>query len=74
MQTKSDGSQSEIEGATSASYTLTCNDIDSLVSVSCEPVRSDGARGPAVVSDHIGTIIPGMCNLKDNSVNWSTAY
>ncbi|XP_020096671.1 187-kDa microtubule-associated protein AIR9 isoform X2 [Ananas comosus] len=62
--TKSDGSQSEIEGATSASYTLTCNDIDSLVSVSCEPVRSDGARGPAVVSDHIGTIIPGPPTCK----------
>nr|XP_010905429.1 187-kDa microtubule-associated protein AIR9 isoform X2 [Elaeis guineensis] len=57
--TSSDGTQSEIKGATTASYTLTCNDIGVLVSVSCEPVRNDWARGPIVVSEYIGPILPG---------------
>ncbi|KAG1348232.1 putative 187-kDa microtubule-associated protein AIR9 [Cocos nucifera] len=57
--TSSDGTQSEIKGATTASYSLTCNDIGFLVFVSCEPVRNDWARGPIVVSEYIGPILPG---------------
>ncbi|KAJ0081734.1 hypothetical protein Patl1_11265 [Pistacia atlantica] len=59
MQTSSDGTQSEIRGATSASYILSVEDIGFFVSVSCEPVRSDWARGPIVLSEQIGPIIPG---------------
>ncbi|KAJ6832033.1 187-kDa microtubule-associated protein AIR9 [Iris pallida] len=58
--TSPDGAQSEIKGATTASYTLSCSDIGSFVSVSCEPVRSDWARGPIVLSQHIGPITPGL--------------
>ncbi|KAK9267176.1 hypothetical protein L1049_009596 [Liquidambar formosana] len=55
----SDGTQSEVKGATTASYMLSVEDIDFFVSVSCEPVRSDWARGPIVLSEQIGPIIPG---------------
>ncbi|KAK7852586.1 187-kda microtubule-associated protein air9 [Quercus suber] len=57
--TSSDGMQSEIWGATTASYMLSVEDIGFFVSVSCEPVRSDWARGPIVLSEQIGPIIPG---------------
>ncbi|XP_010923670.1 187-kDa microtubule-associated protein AIR9 isoform X1 [Elaeis guineensis] len=57
--TSSDGAQKEIKGARTASYTLTCDDIGFFVSVSCEPVRNDWARGPIVVSEYIGPILPG---------------
>ncbi|XP_078162701.1 outer arm dynein light chain 1 protein isoform X2 [Carex rostrata] len=57
--TDSDGIKTEVEGATSASYTLTLGDIGSRISVSCEPVRNDGARGPVVISEHLGPILPG---------------
>ncbi|XP_038987888.1 187-kDa microtubule-associated protein AIR9 isoform X2 [Phoenix dactylifera] len=57
--TSSDGTQKEIKGATTTSYTLTCDDIGFFVSVSCEPVRNDWARGPIVVSEYIGPILPG---------------
>lgn len=60
LQTDSDGIKTEVEGATSASYTLTLGDIGSRISVSCEPVRNDGARGPVVISEHLGPILPGM--------------
>lgn len=60
MQSSSDGMQTEIRGATSASYMLSVDDIGCFVSVSCEPVRSDCARGPTVLSEQIGPIIPGM--------------
>lgn len=59
MQTGSDGSQAEVSGATTSSYMLSVDDIDSFISVSCEPVRSDRARGPIVVSEQIGPIVPG---------------
>jgi len=36
------------------------DDIGSFISVSCEPVRSDWARGPMVLSEQIGPIIPGI--------------
>ncbi|KAF5205341.1 Microtubule-associated air9-like protein [Thalictrum thalictroides] len=55
----SDGTQNEIRGAGSVSYTLSIEDIGFLVSVSCEPVRSDLARGATVVSEQIGPVIPG---------------
>lgn len=59
LQTSSDGVQSEIVGATDASYSLSFDDIGFLVSVSCEPVRSDLARGPIILSEHIGPVLPG---------------
>lgn len=59
FRTSSDGMQSEIWGATTASYMLSVEDIGFFVSVSCEPVRSDWARGPIVLSEQIGPIIPG---------------
>ncbi|WOL15331.1 microtubule-associated protein [Canna indica] len=63
--TSSDGMQSEVKGATTSSYTLTLNDIGFLVSVSCEPYRSDGARGPTITSEYVGPILPGppSCRL-----------
>ncbi|XP_077243847.1 outer arm dynein light chain 1 protein [Tasmannia lanceolata] len=54
-----DGTQSEIKGATSSSYTISKDDIGGLISVSCEPVRSDWARGPTALSEQIGHIVPG---------------
>lgn len=66
-QTTSDGTQTEIRGATTASYMLSIDDIDFFISVSCEPVRSDWARGPTVLSEQIGPVIAGnefiSCNL-----------
>ncbi|KAF2317884.1 hypothetical protein GH714_041204 [Hevea brasiliensis] len=59
FRTSSDGTQSEIRDATAMSYELSIDDIGFLISVSCEPVRSDWARGPIVVSEQIGPIIPG---------------
>ncbi|KAL0011814.1 hypothetical protein SO802_006922 [Lithocarpus litseifolius] len=59
FRTSSDGMQSEIWGATTASYMLSVEDIGFFVSISCEPVRSDWARGPIVLSEQIGPIIPG---------------
>lgn len=59
MQTSLDGTQSEIRGVTTTSYMLSVEDIGFFVSVSCEPVRSDWARGPIVLSEQIGPIVPG---------------
>lgn len=59
MQTSSDGTKKEIAGATVASYMPSIDDIGSFISVSCEPVRSDWARGPMVLSEQIGPIMPG---------------
>ncbi|KAF5472567.1 hypothetical protein F2P56_009278 [Juglans regia] len=59
FRTSSDGIQSEIKGATTASYKLSVDDIGFFISVSCEPVRSDWARGPIVLSEQMGPIIPG---------------
>lgn len=60
MQTSSDGTQVEIRGATTASYVPTVDDIGFFISVSCEPIRSDWARGPLVLSEQMGPIIPGI--------------
>ncbi|KAK8918454.1 hypothetical protein KSP39_PZI021232 [Platanthera zijinensis] len=57
--TSSDGTITEVESAKSSSYKLSCKDIGFLISVSCEPIRSDGVYGPTVTSGHIGPIIPG---------------
>lgn len=35
------------------------DDIGCFISISCEPVRSDWARGPVVLSEKIGPVIPG---------------
>ncbi|CAK7350156.1 unnamed protein product [Dovyalis caffra] len=59
FRTSSDGTQFEIRGAATGSYMLSVDDIGFFVSVSCEPVRSDWARGPIVLSEQIGPIIPG---------------
>ncbi|CAN1227773.1 187-kDa microtubule-associated protein AIR9 [Linum grandiflorum] len=55
----SDGTQFEIPGANASSYTMVFDDIGSYVSVSCEPVRSDWSRGPVVLSEQVGPIVPG---------------
>ncbi|KAM7256967.1 hypothetical protein ACFE04_012708 [Oxalis oulophora] len=59
LRTSSDGMQTEVRGATTASYMLSIDDIGFFISVSCEPVRSDWARGPVVLSEQVGPIIPG---------------
>lgn len=63
LQTSPEGIQSEIGGVTTSTYTITINDIGFLISVSCEPVRSDLVRGPIVISEYIGPIVPGMSVL-----------
>ncbi|KAF3614740.1 hypothetical protein FXO38_35488, partial [Capsicum annuum] len=42
-----------------SSYKLSIDDIGSFISVSCEPVRNDWARGPIVISEQVGPIVPG---------------
>ncbi|KAL6991640.1 187-kDa microtubule-associated protein air9, partial [Sarracenia purpurea var. burkii] len=59
FRSSSDGTQREIKDATTSSYTLLADDIGFFLSVSCEPVRNDWARGPIVLSEKIGPIIPG---------------
>ncbi|KAL3522822.1 hypothetical protein ACH5RR_015656 [Cinchona calisaya] len=60
IRTSSDGNRNEITGATSPSYMLSVDDIGYFVSVSCEPVRSDWAHGPTVISEQVGPIVPGL--------------
>lgn len=60
LQTSSDGTHIEIIGATASSYMLSVADIGYFISVSCEPVRSDWARGPIVLSEQVGPIMPGI--------------
>ena len=60
LQTSNDGTLNEIKDAKDVSYPLSIDDIGFMVSVSCEPLRSDSARGPTVVSEQIGPILPGM--------------
>ncbi|KAF5752705.1 microtubule-associated protein [Tripterygium wilfordii] len=59
FRTSSDGTQIEIRAATTSGYMLSVEDIGFFISVSCEPVRSDWARGPVVLSEQIGPIISG---------------
>lgn len=56
--TRPDGTQRQIKGATDCTYTVRTEDIDGLLCVSCEPIRSDGAKGPVVVSHPIGPVVP----------------
>lgn len=56
--TRQDGTQREIKGATQETYTLQSEDIDGLLCVSCEPVRSDGVTGPVAVSSTVGPVAP----------------
>ncbi|KAJ1287736.1 hypothetical protein BS78_02G033400 [Paspalum vaginatum] len=55
----SDGAEKEIEGATSSSYTLKCDEIGFYISVLCKPVRNDGVHGSLASTEAIGPIIPG---------------
>ncbi|XP_057544940.1 187-kDa microtubule-associated protein AIR9 [Amaranthus tricolor] len=55
----SSGQKLEISDAITASYTLSVDDVGCFISVSCEPVRSDWARGPVVLSEQLGPIVPG---------------
>ncbi|CAK9158189.1 unnamed protein product, partial [Ilex paraguariensis] len=55
----SDGIQIEVNGAINSSYMLSVDDIGLFISVSCEPVRIDWARGPIVLSEQIGPIVAG---------------
>ncbi|XP_068655160.1 187-kDa microtubule-associated protein AIR9-like isoform X2 [Aristolochia californica] len=57
--TNPDGTEREITSASASSYTPLKEDIGCLISVSCEPVRSDWACGPTVISEKVGPIIPG---------------
>ncbi|GMH20814.1 hypothetical protein Nepgr_022656 [Nepenthes gracilis] len=59
FRTSSHGHQIEINGVTAPSYTLSVDDINFFISVSCDPVRSDSARGATVLSEQLGPIIPG---------------
>ncbi|XWS67442.1 hypothetical protein CRYUN_Cryun04dG0006800 [Craigia yunnanensis] len=59
FRTSSDGFQCEIRVANASSYMLSVDDIGFFISVSCEPVRSDWARGPIVLSEQIGPILGG---------------
>ncbi|KAH6830710.1 Outer arm dynein light chain 1 protein [Perilla frutescens var. hirtella] len=59
FRTSSDSTHNEIKGATSSSYMLSVEDIGFFISVSCEPIRSDLARGPIVLSEQVGPIVSG---------------
>ncbi|GKC64572.1 hypothetical protein Tco_1097170, partial [Tanacetum coccineum] len=59
FRTSSDGMQKEVADATASSYLLSLDDIGYFISVSCEPVRKDCARGPIVLSEQIGPVPPG---------------
>jgi hypothetical protein len=74
VQTSSDGMQSEIRGASSASYMLSVDDIGFFISVSCEPVRTDWARGPIVLSEQMGPIIPGTMLISSFDIYFHQLY
>jgi hypothetical protein len=69
FRTSPDGTQTEVKDVATSSYNLSIEDIGFLISVSCEPIRSDWARGPIVLSEQIGPIISGppTCNLLEFS-------
>ncbi|CAM6071507.1 unnamed protein product [Sphagnum tenellum] len=50
--------QCEIEGATQQSYTVSVDDLEGMICVSCQPVRSDGVTGPVTVSAPVGPVLP----------------
>ncbi|PHT55656.1 hypothetical protein CQW23_04142 [Capsicum baccatum] len=59
FRTSSSGTNIEVNDAMTSSYKLSIDDIGSFISVSCEPVRNDWARGPIVISEQVGPIVPG---------------
>ncbi|CAH9134676.1 unnamed protein product [Cuscuta epithymum] len=65
FKTISDGRRIEINGATDSSYLLSLDDVGYFISVSCEPIRCDWARGAIVLSEQVGPILPGppTCHL-----------
>lgn len=69
LQTSSNGANTEISGATSSSYMLSVDDIGYFISVCCELIRSDWARGPIVLSEQVGPIVPGI--LLENWISFS---
>ncbi|ESQ52069.1 hypothetical protein EUTSA_v10016130mg [Eutrema salsugineum] len=64
FRTNSDRTPCEIKGATTSSYLLSVDDIGFFISVSYEPVRSDWARGPTVISEITGPIVAGHPNCQ----------
>ncbi|XP_023758150.1 187-kDa microtubule-associated protein AIR9 isoform X1 [Lactuca sativa] len=64
FRTSLDGMQSEVADAATSSYLLSLDDIGFSISVSCEPVRKDLARGPIVLSEQIGPISSGPPTCK----------
>lgn len=60
MQTSSSGTNIEVNDEMTSSYKLSIHDIGYFISVSCEPVRNDWARGPIVISEQVGPIVPGI--------------
>ena len=54
-----DGKQLSISGATGYTYTCQTENINSHLFVSCEPTRSDGVKGPVVISQHVGPVLSG---------------
>ncbi|KMZ63756.1 hypothetical protein ZOSMA_39G00270, partial [Zostera marina] len=65
------GITNEIEGARDSSYLLSYKDIGSMLCVSCEPIRNDGARGSTVISHLVGPILPGPPICKSIQFNGS---
>ncbi|CAM6096301.1 unnamed protein product [Calypogeia fissa] len=58
--TRPDGTQREIKGATDLAYVVRPEDIGGLLCVSCEPMRSDGVRGPLAISPVVGPVTPAL--------------
>ncbi|CAM8932942.1 unnamed protein product [Rhodiola kirilowii] len=71
FRTSSDGTQTEVRGATAASYILSVDDIGCFISVSCEPQRNDGARGAIVFSEQLGPVMPGPPTCQSLHLNGS---
>ncbi|XP_009597927.1 187-kDa microtubule-associated protein AIR9 [Nicotiana tomentosiformis] len=59
FRTSSSGTNLEVNDARTSSYKLSIGDIGFSIYVSCEPVRNDWARGPIVISEQVGPIVPG---------------
>ncbi|KZV48806.1 hypothetical protein F511_09227 [Dorcoceras hygrometricum] len=84
FRTSSSGTHVEIGGPIASSYTLTVDDIGFFVSLSCEPIRNDGAHGPIVHSEQVGPIVPGppTCHslefhgslIEGERINFSASY
>ncbi|KAI5082186.1 hypothetical protein GOP47_0001929 [Adiantum capillus-veneris] len=53
------GLNSKIPNAIFSSYNVRKDDINCSICVSYEPIRADGVKGAAVVSEAIGPVVPG---------------